>query len=150
MSLKNDNKRLYGIWSGMRSRCRNPNRPKYTIYGGRGIKICDEWESFANFYQWAMANGYRDDLSIDRIDNNGDYCPSNCRWATAQQQCRNRSCTLKVFFAGEVRTVYEVAAMVGADYYFLRSRIRRGMDIEEAVSLPKMTIKKNRRNENAV
>ena len=142
MSLKNENPRLYGIWRGMRGRCQNPNRPKYGIYGARGISVCDEWQSFANFHKWAVANGYADCLTIDRIDNNGNYCPENCRWATALEQNRNRSCSLNVLFAGEVRSVSEVAAITGMDYYLLRSRLKRGMDIETAIAAPFKTHKR--------
>ena len=84
--------RLYRIWAGMKSRCLYPHSIKYSIYGGRGIKVCDEWiNSFQAFYDWAMANGYTDNLSIDRIDSNGNYEPSNCRWATYSQQNKNRN-----------------------------------------------------------
>lgn len=83
--------RLYGIWRGMKSRCYNPNVQKYKDYGGRGIKICEEWlDDFQAFYDWAMSHGYTDALSIDRIDVDGNYEPSNCRWATAKEQRHNR------------------------------------------------------------
>lgn len=81
--------RLHSIWCGMRKRCNNPKAMRYERYGGRGITICDEWlDDFAAFHAWAMANGYRDDLSIDRIDNDGDYEPGNCRWITLSENTR--------------------------------------------------------------
>lgn len=84
------NTRIYNIWILMKRRCNNPNVSGYENYGGRGIKVCDEWEEFEPFYSWAMDNGYSDDLSIDRVDNDGDYNPSNCRWATNTEQVNNR------------------------------------------------------------
>ena len=87
------NKRLYGIWSNMKSRCNNPRCIAYKYYGERGIKVCKEWSSFESFREWAMSSGYSDDLQIDRIDNDGNYCPKNCRWVTQKQNLRNtRKC----------------------------------------------------------
>jgi len=84
--------RLYNIWCNIKERCSNPNNPDYIKwYGQRGIDICEEWkDDFQTFYDWSINNGYRDDLTIDRIDNDGNYEPSNCRWVTMKEQCANR------------------------------------------------------------
>lgn len=85
-------KRLHSIWLNMKARCNNPNRPKYHRYGGRGIKVCAEWnEDFVCFYNWSIKNGYSPNLQLDRIDNDGDYCSENCRWTTLKENTKNRS-----------------------------------------------------------
>lgn len=85
------NSRLYHIWQSMKQRCLNSNHRRYNDYGGRGITVCEEWKnSFQVFYDWAMANGYKENLSIDRIDNDKGYSPDNCQWATMKEQRNNR------------------------------------------------------------
>lgn len=85
-----ENVLLYNTWQTMIGRCENPNRPKYKDYCGRGIKVCKEWHTAKNFILWALNNGYNPGLQIDRIDNNGNYCPENCRFATPKENSRNR------------------------------------------------------------
>lgn len=85
------NTRLYNIWCRMKSRCNTPTASHYDYYGGRGISVCDEWNSsFIAFYEWALSAGYKNSLSIDRIDPNGNYCPDNCRWVPLIEQSRNK------------------------------------------------------------
>ena len=83
--------RLNKIWRGIKQRCHNPKNPRFQDYGAKGIIVCDEWQSFVPFMEWAFAHGYTDDLSIDRIDNEKSYSPDNCRWATVEEQMANRS-----------------------------------------------------------
>lgn len=118
--------RLYRIWNGMKDRCYNKNAPEYDNYGGRGITVCKEWlDDFMNFYNWAMANGYRDDLTIDRKDNDKDYCPENCRWATYKMQSNNKRNNLYVLYNGKKITISELSDMTGKKYEFLRKHFHR-------------------------
>ena len=103
-------KRLYDCYRHMMERCVNPNVDNYKNYGERGIEVCEEWEnSFENFYTWALSNGYKDNLTIDRIDVNGNYEPSNCRWATNKEQQNNRRNTIIIWKDGEKYTISDIA-----------------------------------------
>lgn len=128
--------RLYRIWKQMRQRCLNPNDTAYPRYGGRGVTICPEWSDYKSFHDWAVANGYEDRLSIDRRDNDGDYNPTNCRWADNYQQGRNKRNNLCVTHQEETRTVAEWADILGIPMRTLKSRLRLGWSVEDALSTP--------------
>lgn len=97
--------RLYNVWIGMIQRCENEKRAKYSDYGGRGITVCEEWHDFSVFVKWAKENGYQNDLTIDRINVNGNYEPDNCRWATIKQQANNKRTNVVIKCNGIKRTV---------------------------------------------
>lgn len=100
--------RLYYIWRDMKIRCYNPSYKSYKRYGGRNIVVCDEWKNdFMVFYNWSMNNGYRDDLTIDRVNNNGNYEPNNCRWATLVEQQNNTSANRHLLYNNENLTIAE-------------------------------------------
>lgn len=127
--------RLYHIWQGMKGRCLNSENRDYPKYGGRGIKVFEEWrKSFETFRDWAIANGYRSDLSIDRIDVNGDYCPQNCRWATANEQCNNRRKTIFLLYGGRKQSLSEWSHETGIKYVTLRKRFEKGWPTEKILS----------------
>lgn len=111
--------RLFRIWSKMRERCSYARGVRWSRYGGRGISVCDEWKEFSSFRDWALSNGYADNLSIDRIDINGNYEPSNCRWVTAKEQARNTS--TNAVFGG--KCIAEWAEETGIKQGTLRARL---------------------------
>lgn len=129
--------RLYRIWAAMKNRCNNSKGYAYNRYGNRGIKVCEEWQTFQQFYEWAMQNGYKYGLSIDRIDNDGDYCPENCRWATAKQQDNNRSSNKIVEYNGEKHTISEWADILGMHQDTLGQRLKsKNYSLEKAMTEP--------------
>lgn len=129
--------RIYSIFSGMKKRCYNEGEEHYNLYGGRGIKICDEWlDNFFNFYEWAMSNGYEEHLSIERIDVNGNYEPSNCEWIELKDQAKNRRNVAAIEFEGEVLTVRDIAKKVDINEHTLAYRLRTGWDLETAINTP--------------
>lgn len=127
--------RLHRIWANMNVRCTNSNSPKYYCYGNRGIIVCDEWRNdFKAFYDWAMANGYTDDLTIDRIDNNGNYEPSNCRWVDYKTQMNNMTKNIMIEYKGKTQTLAQWADETGIPYKTLHKRIKTGWNIEKAMT----------------
>lgn len=135
--------RLHRIWDRIKQRCLNPNSQRYNDYGGRGIIMCAEWgKDFKTFYDWSMANGYKDDLTIDRINNNGNYEPSNCRWANIKVQSTNTRRNHKLTYKGKTLCISEWANIVGIDKDTLWMRIKRGWSVERAISTPVKTNQK--------
>lgn len=129
------NTRLYKIWDGMRQRCSNLNNKDFKRYGSRGITVCDEWdESFECFYDWAMSNGYEDNLTIDRKNVNGNYEPYNCRWFTAKQQGNNRRTNKTLIHNGKEMNMVEWANYTKIPYGTLKQRIYNGWTIERALT----------------
>ena len=119
----------------MRERCYDKNSKPFKNYGGRGISICDEWKNdFAAFRDWALANGYREDLSIDRIDVNGNYCPENCRWVSLEDQQKNKRNVPLFTYSGKTHTLPEWSEITGIKYGTLWARIKNGWSIEKALT----------------
>ncbi len=140
--------RLHGIWRGIKDRCLNQNNSRFNLYGGRGITICKEWkDDFQAFYDWSMKNGYADNLSIDRIDVNGNYEPSNCRWADDKTQANNKTTSVLLTMNGETHTISEWAGIVGIDRKTISDRITRfGWSAEKALTVKARVTYDHRRN----
>lgn len=139
--------RLYRIWSMIKARCCRKSLPAYKEYGGRGIKMCDEWKkSFENFMEWAFANGYEENLTIDRIDFNGDYCPENCRWVPFSEQALNRRSNIRIEYNGEVHCLSEWCKIYGKNYYRVHDRMyKKKWNFERAMFEPVHIEKRNRK-----
>ena len=124
--------RLHNIWCGMRQRCHNKNHPYYKDYGGRGIYVCKEWDDYLVFKEWALSNGYAENLTIERIDNNAGYNPDNCTWITRSEQRKNQR--RNIMYKGKCLKYW--TNLLGLSYYTIKSRIYRGVDIETALTAP--------------
>ena len=134
---KEDKKRLIVIRHSMYCRCYYPSTNGYNRYGGRGIKICDEWKNNPqSFYDWAINNGYKKGLSIDRINVNGDYEPLNCRWVTKEEQDNNRRTNRKIKYKSETKTLSQWAKEYNINIVTLSDRLKTGMAIDEALNKP--------------
>lgn len=124
--------RLYKIWVNMRQRCNNKSQRTYHLYGGRGIKVCARWNTdFDTFHKWAITNGYQDNLSLDRVDNDKGYMPSNCRWATQKEQNNNKRSNVSITYKGKTQNMKQWSEELSLNYSTLRNRRRNGWSIEE-------------------
>ena len=134
------NSRIYRIWSGMLKRCNNKNDKRYINYGGRGIKV--EFKSFEEFYDWSINNGYKDNLTIDRIDNNGNYSKSNCRWTDNKTQTNNKRNNHYITLNNETKTLMQWCEFYKMDYYLVKNRINNlYWEPLKALTTPKRTKK---------
>lgn len=147
---RNNISQLYVVWNDMKQRCYNPNSIGYRYYGDRGIKICDEWlgeNGFASFRNWAYANGYKEETlpngrtkwTIDRIDSNGNYEPTNCRWVDMLTQNNNTRCTRHITYNGETLTLTQAAHKYKISRVALENRINNGWSVEAAIETPLRT-----------
>lgn len=129
--------RLYKIYHHMKQRCYDSGNSRYKNYGGRGIKICQEWLSdFKNFYNWALENGYKENLSIERIDVNGNYCPENCKWIPMIEQYKNKTNNIIVEYKGEKKILSEWCKELNLRYSIVHRRLNDGWDVEKAFFKP--------------
>ena len=129
--------KLKWVWTSMKQRCYNPSCKDFPHYGGRGITICPDWHSFELFHAWAMYSGYREKVTIERIDVNGNYCPENCTWVKNERQALNRTNTLKYEYRGQMYDIRELSELSGINYYTLKGRLTHyGWTVERAISEP--------------
>ena len=121
----------------MKVRCLNKNNKSYRDYGGRGISVCSEWqESFSSFYEWSINNGYKENLTLDRINFNGNYAPDNCKWSTLKEQMNNTRKNIFLEYDGDTKTVKEWAETLGVSQYTLYSRVKKGWSIADIIEKP--------------
>ena len=129
--------RLYNVWRSMCDRCMLPTSRRFSDYGGRGIRICPEWTDFSNFNDWAMSSGYDKSLTLDRIDVNGDYSPTNCRWVNMTTQNRNRRDTFYVEYEGNKVALRDLCDQLKLPHSRIYQRITKyGYSLEEALTKP--------------
>lgn len=130
--------KLYNVWKSMKQRCFDVNCKSFRDYGGRGIYVCNEWSSdFLSFYNWAMNNGYKPTLTIDRVDNDGIYCPENCRWVSNSVQQSNKRNNHLLTYNGKTMTMAQWSAETGIKYQKIKDRIGRcGWSVDKTLSTP--------------
>ena len=133
---KCDDQRLLAVWRSMMFRCESPKSNRYHIYGGRGIKVCDEWHDIDVFTDWALANGYQHGLTIDRIDVDGMYCPENCRFVSKKEQANNKRTNVFLEYNGERKTIADWSRATGIPYGTLMYRVRKHWRPEDILTIP--------------
>lgn len=126
--------RIYMIWQDMKRRCYNPNRKNYKHYGGKGIIVCNEWLNFNNFYNWAKEHGYNEKMTIERKDNNKNYCPDNCTWIPRNKQSENLTKNHYLTINNETHPLNTWAKMLNIPNSTIRERLKRGWTVEEALN----------------
>lgn len=132
------NTRLHKIWHSMYCRCYYPSTNQYKNYGGKGIKVCEEWKhinGFLNFYNWAINNGYQENLTLDRIDNNGNYEPNNCRWSTPKFQSNHKTNNIYYTLNGVTKTSKEWCDIYNINQTTFKDRLKRGWSLEQALTI---------------
>lgn len=134
-------KRIYKIWLGMKNRCCRKNHETYPWYGGRGIRICEDWTDYEAFEKWALSSGYGPNLTIDRIDVNGDYTPENCRWITRKDQAYNRRDNHRLTFRGETLTITEWAKRIECTPTCIYYRLNAGWNLEEILTTKSRSVR---------
>lgn len=140
-------RRIKQIYEGMRQRCRYPKMHSYEHYGGRGIDVCEEWKrGWRVFYEWAINNGYSDNLTLDRIDVNGNYCPENCRWATKKEQNNNTRRNRLLTYMGRTQNLGQWCEELGLSRSRVTYRLNCGLTVEEAFNMPSIRGKRRRIN----
>ena len=132
---------IYQKYCSMKSRCSNKNTTGFHCYGGRGISVCDEWLNFEPFYKWAQENGHRDDLSLERVDVNGNYCPENCTWIPWGDQAKNTRTNRRITFGNKTMILADWGRELGINCITISSRIKRGWNIEKALTTPVRALK---------
>lgn len=138
-TIGNSKTPIYAAWDNMLRRCENTNHPQYRLYGGRGISVCKEWHNYEIFKEWCLENGWRKGLSLDRINNDGNYEPSNCRWTTQKVQVRNSRTAKVETIDGETKTRGEWLKAYNVSYPFVRDRIKKyGVSFAEAIKMPRL------------
>ena len=138
--------KLYYVWTGLRTRCNNPRNTNFKYYGGRGITYAKEWESFENFCDWALASGYKDGLSIERIDVDGNYCPENCTWIPHSDQQKNKTNAVLITKEGETHSVAEWSRITGLTDSTIRNRVKVYSDPNIILSLDNRKYTRNKKS----